>query len=198
MHSQVAEIFWLNLNWERKSVCECKTDDLQTSSMNWCTQWGGGAVGSKFWVQVPGVLAGNGELCIPLLLESAKLIFVLSTDRGTEELFPSKTLWNLDFKHYTLEVQGWGEWRYFISPWALWKFKGSQYNLASWWFFRPQGPREKACRQERFFSCRCWHVWSGCSRKLEVASIYSVWIFPCVHVGDTLGTEHEEIGRSRL
>ena len=43
-------------------------------------------------MQVPGVLTGNGELCIPLPLESAKLIFVLSTDRGTEELFPSKTL----------------------------------------------------------------------------------------------------------
>ena len=74
------------------------------------------------------------------------------------------------FQTVQTEVQSWGEWLSFISPRALWKFKGSQYNLASWWFYRPWGPREMAYRQEIFFSWRCWHVWSGRSRKLEVAS----------------------------
>ena len=165
--------------------------------MNWYTQWGGGVVGSKFWVQAPGVHAGNGELFIPPLLESTKLIFVLSADRGTEEFF-HRRLDEIWISNSTTEVQSWGEWLSFISPWALWKFKGSQYNLASWWFYRPWGPREMAYRQEIFFSWRCWHVWSGRSRKLELASIYSVWIFPCDLVADTLGTGYEEIRRSGL
>lgn len=196
MHAQVAEIFWLNLNWEKKFV---NANLLICKPPAWIGVHSGEVV-------LLGVVLSAGpwgtyrkwRTLYSSPAWSWKLIFVLSTDRGTEELFPSKTLWNLDFKQYKLEVQTWGEWRSFISHWTLWKFKGSQYNLASWWFYRPQGPRETACRQERVFSCRCWHIWSGRSRKLEVASIYSVWIFPCVLVGDTLGTEHEEIGRSGL